>query len=138
MGATGPATLELNTSSVSTHIFFPGHGDKLGKCGTSPCGSGRVSAENEIDSENEMPNSVQIAPNPATDMATLKMQKMAEGVAQFDFRNSTGKLLLTESRIMEKGYNEATFNIQNLPAGMHFIQIKDAEKKTVIVKLIKN
>ncbi len=138
MGVTGPATLELNTSSVSSHISIPGHGDKLGKCGTSPCGPGRISAENEANEENEAPNAVQVAPNPATDMVTLKMQKMAEGVAQFDFRNATGKLLQTESRIMEKGYNEATFNIQKLPAGMHFIQIRDAEKKTVTVKLIKN
>ncbi len=95
-------------------------------------------AENEIVAENEAPYSVHVTPNPASDKVTLKMEKMPAGVAQFDFRNSTGKLLQTESRIMEKGYNEATFNIQNLPAGMHFIQIKDAEKKTVIVKLIKN
>jgi hypothetical protein len=37
-GNTGnPQTLALSVSSVSTHIFSPGHGDHLGTCDQVPC-----------------------------------------------------------------------------------------------------
>ncbi len=50
--------------------------------------------------------------------------------------NTTGKLEQSESSLMEKGNNEITFNIQGLNSGMYYIQIKDAKKKTIVVKMI--
>ncbi|MES2796827.1 MAG: Ig-like domain-containing protein [Bacteroidota bacterium] len=130
-------TICISKEDVATHLL---HGDKLGACGTVICeGSGaKIAAEviGETDKFND--KSVQVSPVPTHEQIILKLQNMNNGLAQFDIRNTAGKLAQSESRMMEKGYNEVVIDTRKLNSGMYFIQIKDAEKKTIVIKMIKN
>ncbi|MES2796151.1 MAG: MopE-related protein, partial [Bacteroidota bacterium] len=94
----------------------------------------RLSATNE---EDYVSKSVQIAPNPAMHFVNLKLNHFAEGEAQFEIINSIGKVLLSEYRILQKGENNVQLDIQKLNSGIHYIQIRDADKKTIVVKMMK-
>ncbi len=75
-----------------------------------------------------------IAPNPSEGDAVIGIESLIEKPLTITIYNSLGKILVSETRKVEKGNNALYFNMDNYPSGIYFIA---TEYQKTPVKFIK-
>jgi len=93
-------------------------------CGlNAPCerpGQGRS------DQKTTLIRNFNLAPNPATDAVTISLESEKEGEVQLQIFD--GRILLLERNIqVVSALNSVEISLKNLPAGMYYVLVKDAE-----------
>lgn len=76
-------------------------------------------------------------PNPATNQLTVEVPMKEVGDVSVLILDPAGKTTLTQHRTLGKGDNQITFDVQPLPAGVYFVQVRNGENVHTR-KLVKN
>jgi Secretion system C-terminal sorting domain len=79
-----------------------------------------------------------IYPNPAASKAGISLLAAEDGLANFTFYNSEGKIVKQYQSLLTKGNNQKEYDITGLPAGTYLIKASLPGKKIMTGKLIKN
>ncbi len=114
----------ISASAVKAHLK---HGDQLGACGqTDPCASSGRTTQPVAERDLLHPGSVNVYPNPATNMLTLEL---LENVGQYDviLMDGQGRTVLSSTgsdRLMD-------VDISSLVNGMYYLVVQTAENLVV-------
>lgn len=73
-----------------------------------------------------------IYPNPTSSIINFELKMINEGPTTITITNALGQVVLTESVSIQ----HSTFNIQNFPAGMYFVNVTDSKANQSTKKLI--
>ncbi len=75
--------------------------------------------------------SIDLSPNPASDVLTVKVGSSYEGDAYIQIVNGQGVLVQTERSSLVKGLNGFTYNVSKLPTGVYFLKVTNGETQKV-------
>lgn len=78
----------------------------------------------------------ELAPNPSTGLVTLEMQGVAQGKVSFTLLNAVGQTALVDESSFQNGWLQKTFNLEQLPAGVYYLQIRSG-KEAKNVRVVK-
>lgn len=73
-------------------------------------------------------NTIKVYPNPATNVATIKIHLATRSNVKISIVDQTGRTVYTESNDIGQGNNYIPINTSNLAAGVYSINIVDGEK----------
>jgi hypothetical protein len=76
-------------------------------------------------------------PNPATNQVIVEVPMKSENDVMVSIIDPAGKAAITQHRTLGKGDNQMTFDVQQLPAGVYFVQVRNGES-VLTRKLVKN
>jgi hypothetical protein len=76
-------------------------------------------------------------PNPATNQVIVEVPMIAEQDVMVSIIDPAGKAAITQHRTLGKGDNQITFDVQTLPSGVYFVQVRNGES-VLTRKLVKN
>ncbi|MBL0183038.1 MAG: T9SS type A sorting domain-containing protein [Chitinophagaceae bacterium] len=131
-GGSNPTTLAVNTSAVDNHLSV--HGDKLGKCGETPCAQQLISRSSveEIIINEETPFSVKVLPNPSSNYFTLQVQSDLKEHVEIRVTDLQGR------RVYNTRGNAASFRFgETFVKGIYLVEVVQGDQKRVL-KLIKH
>ncbi len=80
--------------------------------------------------ENQL--SVQVSPNPAHDLLNIKLQTSSLGVWSWKLSNAAGQICSTG----KESATETSIQIAGIPKGLYFVEIRDADGKAAVRKVI--
>lgn len=87
--------------------------------------------------DNELPNlQATVAPNPATDAASVHFFNPAEGEVMFELFSIQGQLLSTASDHFSNGSQQFQLDLQGLPKGFYMLRIRHSDGRGQTVKLM--
>lgn len=66
-------------------------------------------------------------PNPASDQVTVEVPMEDEAAVTVSIIDPAGKLALQQHNTLSKGDNRMTFNLNTLPNGVYFVQVRNGE-----------
>jgi hypothetical protein len=140
-----------NTNTVSTSYYAKVYG-YAGAFSNTQCYTLRASLSatafrtdgstdgpvDEIDLQVQFENAgFGLYPNPATNQVIVEVPMKTENDVMVSIIDPAGKSAITQHRTLGKGDNQMTFDVQQLPAGVYFVQVRNGE--TVLTrKLVKN
>lgn len=79
-----------------------------------------------------------IFPNPATEQVVVEVPMEADGNVSVSIIDPSGKTALSKQQTLTKGENQFTFDLNTLPNGVYFVQVRNGEiaktRKLVIQK----
>ncbi len=78
-----------------------------------------------------------IFPSPTTDRLTVQFSAVNEEDVSVRLTDFTGRIVLEQSAVAEKGFNEMTLLLANLPAGVYSVTIANGESVSVPVRVVK-
>jgi hypothetical protein len=78
----------------------------------------------------------ELAPNPSTGLVTIEMRGVAQGKVSFTLFNAIGQTALVDESSFQNGWLQKTFNLEQLPAGVYYLQIRSG-KEAKNVRLVK-
>lgn len=130
VGGSNPTTLAVSTSAVDNHLSV--HGDKLGKCGETPCGeSAARSSLDQFIVDVETPFSVKVLPNPSSTYFTLQVQSDLKELVEIRVTDLQGR------RVYNTRGNAGSFRFgETLAGGIYLVEVIQGKQKQVL-KLIK-
>jgi hypothetical protein len=77
-------------------------------------------------------------PNPASNLLTVEVPMENESDVAVSIMDVAGKTALQQHRVLGKGDNQMTFNLNSLPNGVYFVQVRNGEsahtRKLVVQK----
>ena len=76
-------------------------------------------------------------PIPSNHRVTLEIQGASEGDAQIEVLDLMGKVAIKETKFLQFGINEVSFDISNLSNGIYIVKFMDSEKHTSSIKITK-
>jgi Secretion system C-terminal sorting domain len=76
-------------------------------------------------------------PSPTNSQISLNIEGAAEGDAQIEIVDVTGKTALKETRFLQEGSNEVSLSINTLANGIYIVRFTDNAKQQSIVKIVK-
>jgi hypothetical protein len=76
-------------------------------------------------------------PIPTNHRVTLEIQGASEGDAQIQITDMMGKVAIKETKFLQFGTNEVSFDISNLSNGIYIVKFMDSEKHTSSIKIAK-
>lgn len=76
-------------------------------------------------------------PIPSNHRVTLEIQGASEGDAQIEVLDLMGKVAIKETKFLQFGINEVSFDISNLSNGIYIVKFMDSEKHTSVIKITK-
>jgi hypothetical protein len=65
-------------------------------------------------------------PNPAAELMMIDLDVPANGTANITFTDITGKVVMTENKLMNKGMQQLEVNVSNLHTGIYFVTVNTA------------
>ncbi len=138
LGATAPiiATTKLLTST-------PADGNASNNTATvtvspTPAASQMLQAINRTKPSQYIPIVIQtVAPNPTEGDVLIEIESIVEKEVRFDFYNTLGKIVKSETRVVKKGENYLQFDFWNAQNGIYFIQISEGQGRGVPLKFVK-
>ena len=74
-------------------------------------------------------------PNPASNLLTVEVPMENESDVQVTIMDPAGKLAVQQNRVLAKGDNQMTFDLNSLPNGVYFVQVRNGEN-TATRKLV--
>ena len=74
----------------------------------------------------------QISPNPAHDLLNIRLQMVPAGAWYWKLSNSAGQMILNGT----EEHTEASLRVAGLPQGLYFVEIRDAEGRTSLRKVV--
>lgn len=80
-----------------------------------------------------------VSPNPINfegDL-TIQVNSLWEGKTDFHFSDLNGKILLTDTRVVEKGINKLNFDVSNFPQGLFIVRTHAHNQWSVPAKICK-
>jgi Secretion system C-terminal sorting domain len=77
-------------------------------------------------------------PIPSNHRITLAIEGASEGDAQIEVIDLTGRVAIKETKSLQLGNNEVSFDISNLSNGIYIVKFMDSEKHTSSIKITKN
>ncbi len=95
----------------------------------------RYNSPTSIKELNRSLQTVQLSPNPAENMTSLKLNANDAFNGQLSLFNSLGTLVKNENVNIHKGENKLNVNVSELPQGIYFISLSSGEA-TVTKRLI--
>ncbi len=69
-------------------------------------------------------------PNPATSQLTVEVPMEAENDVQVSIFDVSGRAAMQQHRTLGKGDNRMLFNVQSLPSGVYFVQVRNGEQSS--------
>jgi len=140
-GGTTDEQIILNTSNVSTsyRAYVYGYG---GAFSNTSCYTLRVSlsasswrtdgSTNGLTEEIDIPVVFENAgfgmfPNPAANSLTVEIPMEADGDVAVSIFDPAGKVALQQHSTLGKGSNQMTFDLNKLPNGVYFVQVRNGE-----------
>ncbi len=138
LGATAPiiATTKLLTST-------PADGNASNNTATvtvspTPAASQMLQAINRTKPTQYIPIVIQtVAPNPTEGDVLIEIESIVEKEVRFDFYNTLGKIIKSETRVVKKGENYLQFDFWNAQNGIYFIQTSEGQGRGVPLKFVK-
>jgi ELWxxDGT repeat protein len=138
LGATAPiiATTKLLTST-------PADGNASNNTATvtvspTPAASQMLQAINRTKPTQYIPIVIQtVAPNPTEGDVLIEIESIVEKEVRFDFYNTLGKIVKSETRAVKKGENYLQFDFWNETNGVYFIQTNVGQGRGVPLKFVK-
>jgi Pregnancy-associated plasma protein-A/Secretion system C-terminal sorting domain len=76
-------------------------------------------------------------PIPSNHRVTLEIEGASEGDAQIQITDMMGKVAIKETKFLQFGTNEVSFDISNLSNGIYIVKFMDSEKHTSSIKIAK-
>ena len=77
-------------------------------------------------------------PNPASNLLTVEVPMENESDVTVSILDPAGKMAMQQNRTLGKGDNQMTFNLNSLPNGVYFVQVRNGEiaktRKLVVQK----
>jgi Secretion system C-terminal sorting domain len=149
----GLLTLTVNGSSISSTIFYrvvmcsplgycvgprsfafsnPFRVSLKSNCAPPPPAPGLVS-----NNANGNYLTAQVYPNPASEKITFNTEGVAEGTAQIDIIDVSGKKVLNQKYEIVGQQNQIELDIHTLAKGVYSIRLVDAENEQTILKFVK-
>jgi hypothetical protein len=77
-------------------------------------------------------------PIPTNHRVTLDIEGASEGDAQIEVMDLMGKVAIRETRFLQFGNNEVSFDISNLSNGIYIVKFVDSEKHQSSIKITKS
>ena len=121
-------TIQVGINAVPTHIYSPGHGDRLGKCNDVPCGSNAryVNAIETKGPEQIIYNDFKmlVSPNPLSSSATIHYVLPENAHISLGVYNQLGQKVkqLAEGNMIA-GNHYQKFDATKLAAGIYFCHL---------------
>jgi hypothetical protein len=78
-----------------------------------------------------------IAPNPSDGEVVVELESLDEREVVFDFSDTFGKTVKSETRKVEKGTNRVLFEVFELPQGIYFVSPSTDKGKNAPTKFVK-
>jgi hypothetical protein len=75
-----------------------------------------------------------VSPNPAKEAVTVKLNANEAKTTTLELVDIAGKVLLTEKKRVEVGFNQLNLNLSNYPAGMYFLKVDGVAHRLVIAE----
>lgn len=137
---TSPQTLSLNISAVPTHIFVPGHGDRLGTCQQTICGAPRMITNvpditASVIEGNDESESLQVSalPNPTSGAFTLRVASSSKEPIIIRIADFSGRIVLQQNNVIPN----STLRLgEKLFTGTYLIEARQGSK-TSKIKVLK-
>jgi hypothetical protein len=76
-------------------------------------------------------------PIPSNHRVTLEIEGASEGDAQIEVMDLMGKVAIKETKFLQLGTNEVSFDISNLSNGIYIVKFVDSEKHSSSIKITK-
>ena len=73
-----------------------------------------------------------VSPNPAKEAVTVKLNATEAKTTTFELVDIAGKVLLTEKKKVEIGFNQLSLNLSSYSAGMYFLKVDGVAHRLVI------
>jgi hypothetical protein len=86
---------------------------------------------------NALDNSIQLYPNPASDMINIELKNPERQEIKIELLSSTGKIVHKINEIMSSGNVKKSIDLTNIPDGIYFLRIL-SDQETINRKIIKN
>ena len=83
-------------------------------------------------------STISVSPNPAQQMATLKIESAVATKINVSLFNSTGTVVLQKRFELNSGINRFVLPFENIPSGTYILFIKNSEGDKVSKKIIIN
>lgn len=78
-----------------------------------------------------------IMPNPSENDVIIDLESLSENEVRFDFADAFGKVVKTENRKVERGFNRLLFELGDLPQGIYFLSPSTSMGWNVPIKFVK-
>jgi hypothetical protein len=72
-----------------------------------------------------------VSPNPAKEAVTVKLNAKEAKTMTLSLMDVAGKVVLTEQKKVEVGFNQLNLNLSRYPAGLYFLKVGDASTSEV-------
>ncbi|MEN9610057.1 MAG: Secretion system C-terminal sorting domain [Bacteroidota bacterium] len=79
----------------------------------------------------------QLSPNPADKEVTIALESLDDEIVQFDFSSTTGSLVFSEKRRVDKGANRLLFEVAQLPKGIYWVTPTTNQGRMAPMKFVK-
>jgi uncharacterized repeat protein (TIGR01451 family) len=78
-----------------------------------------------------------LSPNPTDGALLVRLKSIIEKDVTFDFYNTVGSKVYSQTQRVQKGENELFFEVTKLPTGVYFIQTSEWGDKNAATKFVK-
>jgi hypothetical protein len=78
-----------------------------------------------------------LSPNPTDGALLMRLKSIVEKEVTFDFYNTVGSKVYSQTQRVQKGENELFFEVTKLPTGVYFIQTSEFSDKNASTKFVK-
>jgi hypothetical protein len=75
-----------------------------------------------------------VSPNPAKEAVFVKLNAKEAKTMTLELVDIAGKVLLTEKKKVEAGFNQLSFNLSGYPAGLYFLKVDGVAHRIVIAE----
>ena len=80
---------------------------------------------------------IKVFPNPVADKVNVQLELKENMDLEVSVINLLGELILSENKNLDQGVNTLTINLQDLPAGIYFLNLSDGQE-IISQRMIKN
>jgi hypothetical protein len=126
-GKKGSNSIEVSINAVSTHIFSPGHGDYLGKCGQVPCTLANARYVDAVETKKTetiiSALKMSVLPNPSSGQFNLQLNNLKGSTAEVSVIDANGIVIEKKNILVNTKGNTVSFNLRSKAAGRYYIKV---------------
>jgi Domain of unknown function DUF11/Secretion system C-terminal sorting domain/HYR domain len=126
---------KLNAELVSS---TPADTDASNNSATWEMDSGNATARLSADNQQVTLDIKTLSPNPTDGALLMNLKSLVAKEVTFDFYNTVGSKVYSQTQQVQKGENELFFDVTKLPTGVYFIQTSELGEQNATTKFVKN